>query len=114
MFKASNVGSHIAVSAPGVDILAPAPGGDYQVTSGTSFAAAYVSGVAALVLQRAPGLSPEAVRRILETTAKDLGPHGRDRQFGAGLVDAYGAVTAVPLQSAGGPQDLPRPGAVTQ
>ena len=37
MFAASNVGPHIAVAAPGVDILLPAPNGDYQVTSGTSF-----------------------------------------------------------------------------
>jgi len=105
MFKASSVGPHIAVSAPGVDILLPAPGGDYQVTSGTSFAAAYVSGVAALVLQRAPGLSPEAVRQVLESTASDLGPRGKDAQYGAGLVDAYGAVSAVPSQAAGGPPD---------
>ena len=54
MFKGSNIGAHIGVAAPGVDILLPAPDDDYQVITGTSFAAAYVSGVAALVLQRAP------------------------------------------------------------
>ena len=52
IFKASNRGMHIAVAAPGVDILVPAPGADYQVTSGTSFAAAHVSGVIALILER--------------------------------------------------------------
>ena len=71
MFGASNIGPHIAVAAPGVDILLPAPNADYRLISGTSFAAAYVSGVAALVLQRAPGLTPDAVRQILERTAKD-------------------------------------------
>ena len=50
MFNVSNIGPHIAVAAPGVDILLPAPGSDYQVTSGTSFSAAYVSGVAALMI----------------------------------------------------------------
>jgi subtilisin family serine protease len=108
-FTASNGGPHITVAAPGVDILVPAPDGGYQLASGTSYAAAHVSGVVALVLQRAPGLSPAGVRRILESTAQDLGPRGKDRQFGAGLVDAYRAVTAVPSATAGAPQAVRRP-----
>ena len=95
MFKASNIGPHVAVAAPGVDILLPAPDNDYQVTSGTSFSAAYVSGVAALLLQRAPELTPDRVRKVLEQTAKDLGPSGKDPEYGAGLVDAYQAILAV-------------------
>jgi len=95
IFKASNIGPHIAVSAPGVDILLPSPGNDYRLISGTSFSAAYVSGVAALILQRAPGLSPDAVRNILQSTARDLGPVGKDPEYGAGLVDAYQAIMAV-------------------
>jgi subtilisin family serine protease len=94
LFAASNRGPYIAVAAPGVDILLPAPDAAYQVTSGTSFAAAYVSGVAALLLERNPSLTPDAVRKILMTSAKDIGPKGRDDQFGAGLVDAFSAVTA--------------------
>lgn len=109
IFKASNIGPHVAVTAPGVDILLPAPDNDYQLTSGTSFSAAYVSGVAALILQRAPGLKPDGVRKVLEQTAKDIGPSGKDPEFGAGLVDAYQAILAVqsPAASAtgqGGPQ----------
>jgi len=95
IFRASNIGPHIAVAAPGVDILLPSPGNDYRLISGTSFSAAYVSGVAALILQRAPGLSPDAVRNILQSTAKDLGPVGKDPEYGAGLVDAYQAIMAV-------------------
>jgi subtilisin family serine protease len=95
IFGASNIGPHIAVAAPGVDILLPSPGNDYRLISGTSFSAAYVSGVAALIIQRAPGLSPDAVRNILQSTAKDLGPIGKDPEFGAGLVDAYRAIMAV-------------------
>ncbi len=94
VFAASNRGSYVAVAAPGVDILLPAPDGAYQVTSGTSFSAAYVSGVAALLLERNPALTPAAVRKILMTSAKDLGAKGRDDLFGAGLVDAFSAVTA--------------------
>jgi subtilisin family serine protease len=103
LFNASNRGQHIAIAAPGVDILLPSPGASYQVSSGTSFAAAHVSGIAALILERKRDLKPDDVRRILVSTAKDLGPKGRDIYFGAGLADAYQALTAaetgVPVSS---------------
>jgi hypothetical protein len=44
LFTAANRGKYISVAAPGVDILVPAPEGDYQLTTGTSVAAAEVSG----------------------------------------------------------------------
>src|SRR6185295_13527742 len=108
LFAASNRGSHIALAAPGADIFLPAPDEKYQITSGTSFSAAYVSGVAALMLERNPALKPNDVRAILTRTARDLGVAGRDDQFGAGKADAFAAVTAatpapaVPLASASG------------
>ena len=108
MFGASNIGPHVAVAAPGVDILLPSPGNDYRMISGTSFSAAYVSGVVALLLQRAPGLAPDDVRKILEQTAKDLGPAGKDPQFGAGLVDAYQAIMAVQANASASAQDVPK------
>ena len=95
LFAASNRGSYIAVAAPGVDIFLPAPDGKYQMTSGTSFSAAYISGLAALVLERNPALKPEEVRAILMKTARDLGAPGRDDLFGAGEADAFAAVSAV-------------------
>jgi subtilisin family serine protease len=101
LFNASNRGEHIAIAAPGVDILLPSPGASYQVSSGTSFAAAHVSGIAALMLERKRDLKPEAVRRILVSTAKDLGPKGRDIHFGAGLADAYQALTAAEAGGSG-------------
>jgi hypothetical protein len=94
LFSGANRGNHIAVAAPGVDVLVPAPEGAYQFTTGTSVASAEVSGVVALMLERNPSLTPSDVRRILMATAKDLGPKGRDPGFGAGLVDALKAVTA--------------------
>ncbi len=95
LFAASNRGGHIAVSAPGVDIFLPAPDEKYQITSGTSFSAAYISGLAALLLERNPALKPDEVRAILMKTARDLGVPGRDDLFGAGEADAYAAVSAV-------------------
>ncbi|XSC47869.1 S8 family serine peptidase [Bradyrhizobium sp. RDT10] len=81
LFAASNRGNHIAISAPGADIFLPAPDEKYQIASGTSFSAAYVSGVAALLLERNPALKPSDVRAILTKTARDLGAPGRDDQF---------------------------------
>ena len=65
------------------------------MTSGTSFSAAYISGLAALMMERNPQLAPAEVRAILTRTARDLGLPGRDDLFGAGEADALGAVTAV-------------------
>lgn len=108
LFAASNRGSHIAVAAPGVDIFLPAPDEKYQMTSGTSFSAAYVSGLVALMLERNPALKPGEVRAILIRTARDIGRPGRDDQFGAGEADAFAAVSAagapaVPVASASPP-----------
>ena len=100
LFAASNRGSYIAISAPGVEIFLPAPDEKYQMTSGTSFSAAYISGLVALMLERDAALRPEQVRAILMKTARDLGPPGPDDQFGAGEADAFAAVSAVPIPSA--------------
>ncbi|MEA2990033.1 MAG: hypothetical protein QOG83_2744 [Alphaproteobacteria bacterium] len=91
LFTNANRGRHIAIAAPGVDILVPAPDGTYQLTTGTSVASAEVSGVVALMLERNPRLTSADVRRILTASAKKLGPND---QFGAGLIDAFAAVTA--------------------
>jgi subtilisin family serine protease len=95
LFAASNRGGHITVAAPGVDIFLPAPDQKYQMTSGTSFSAAYISALAALMLERNPALKPQEVRALLTKTARDLGSPGRDDLFGAGEADAYAAVQAV-------------------
>ena len=95
LFAASNRGGYVAVAAPGVDIFLPAPDDKYQMTSGTSFSAAYVSGLVALMLERNPALKPGEVRAILTKTARDLGAPGRDDLFGAGEADAFAAVSAV-------------------
>src|SRR5258705_12701411 len=95
LFAASNRGNYIAIAAPGADIFLPAPDEKYQINSGTSFSAAYVSGIAALIIERNPALKPNDVRAILTKTARDLGAPGRDDLFGAGEADAFAAVTAV-------------------
>lgn len=100
LFAASNRGNYIALAAPGVDIFLPALDGKYQMTSGTSFSAAYVSGIAALLLERNYALKPEALRMTLAKTARDLGSPGRDDLYGDGEADAFAAVMAVPADRA--------------
>jgi subtilisin family serine protease len=107
LFAASNRGSYIALAAPGVDIFLPAPDEKYQMTSGTSFSAAYISGLAALLLERNPALKPDEVRAILTKTARDLGSPGRDDLFGAGEADAFAAVSAAAAPAAAAVSDRP-------
>jgi subtilisin family serine protease len=94
LFEQSNRGRYITVAAPGAQILVAVPDNGYEMSSGTSYSAAEVSGIIALMLQRKPDLTPDKVKTILRATAKDLGPKGPDAMFGAGLADAYGAITA--------------------
>jgi subtilisin family serine protease len=92
IFTGANRGRYIAVAAPGVDILVPAPDGTYQLTTGTSVSSAEVSGIVALLLERNPNLGPEDIRKILTTSAKHPGTKDRDDDFGSGLVDPSRAI----------------------
>ncbi|AFZ03959.1 S8 family peptidase [Calothrix sp. PCC 6303] len=57
------------VVAPGVDIYSTISGDDYDFMNGTSMAAPYVSGVAALMLSANPYLTPQQLRQIIIETA---------------------------------------------
>ena len=92
LFASANRGKYISVAAPGVDILVPAPESNYQLITGTSVAAAEVSGIVALLLERNPRLMPTDIRRILTASAKRLGPGERDDDFGSGLIDPLKAL----------------------
>jgi Subtilase family len=94
LFIMANRGSYIAVAAPGVDILALAPDRALQLTTGTSVATAHVSGLVALLLECRPSLTPADIRKMLSQTAKPLG-------FGAGLVNAYRAVSSLNAEASG-------------
>jgi subtilisin family serine protease len=94
-YEHANRGSYIAVAAPGVEILAPVEGGRYEPVSGTSFATAYVSGIAALLLERDPRMDTAAVAKLIMANADDIGPAGRDDDFGAGRVNALAALNSM-------------------
>src|SRR5215510_4574312 len=86
----ANRGPQVTVAAPGVEILAAAPDGAYQVTSGTSVAAAHASGVAALLLAARPKLTPAQVRGDLARSAQRI--PGRRSEVVAGVIDALAVV----------------------
>ena len=88
----SNYGISLDVVAPGQEIWTTRLDGGYQMFAGTSAAAPFVSGLAALILSRHPQWQPEQIRTILTTSAQDLGQTGWDEYYGAGLIDAYTAL----------------------
>ncbi|MHC4579661.1 MAG: S8 family serine peptidase [Planctomycetota bacterium] len=67
---------------------------DSNQRRGNSLSAPHVAGVCALILSANRELTPWRVKEILEQTAKDLPPRGKDNRSGAGLVHAYRAVRA--------------------
>lgn len=92
IFARANSGAQVAIAAPGVDVIAAAPEGRFAFSSGTSIAAAHVSGLVALMVERNPDLDLAGVKRILAATAQDLGAKGVDPVYGAGRADAAAAV----------------------
>ncbi|AKM84926.1 MAG: peptidase S8 and S53 subtilisin kexin sedolisin [candidate division Kazan bacterium GW2011_GWA1_50_15] len=93
----SNYGPGVDVAAPGeriamADLSSSAPS-IYAEGSGSSFAAAIVTGTVSLMLARNPSLSPAQIETILKLTADNLNDPAR---FGAGRVNASRAVAYQP------------------
>jgi thermitase len=88
----SNYGvKSVQLSAPGKDILTTALGNDYKQQSGTSMAAAYVTGVAALALSARPGLSVDELRSLLLKSVDNL-PGLRGKVATGGRINAAKAM----------------------
>jgi subtilisin family serine protease len=83
-------GSAPAIAAPGIDILTTAPRETYELVSGSSFAAAHVTGVVALLLEQNPELAPDEAFGLLKTTARPI--QGVASSKVAGVVDACAAL----------------------
>ena len=108
----SNTGQHCEIAAPGGDVsLGGAPDFGYVWQStlngtdqrpetlrprfdrydklglqGTSMAAPHVAGLAALIASQSPGISAPNIERIIRSSARDLGPAGKDDFYGYGLI----------------------------
>jgi serine protease AprX len=100
---------HPDVSAPGSDIVSsgtptgtyvnlatvpPLPGGT-ATASGTSMAAPHVAGLAALLLQARPGMTPTQVREVMQVTSTRLRDNTPFWHAGYGWIDAEAAVALV-------------------
>lgn len=97
LWAGSLTGPPTVLTAPAVNLIGPRPGGYWKV-QGTSFAAPLVAGTAALIRSKWPTLDAANVINRLIRTARDLGPPGRDDQYGYGEVNPVAALTAsVPL-----------------
>lgn len=99
----SNYGPELDLVAPGKDIFVTDRTGsagqttsDYWTFSGTSFATPMAAGIAALILSMRPELDAYDVEWLLSASAIDLGPAGRDNEYGRGLVNAAQAVLLTP------------------
>ena len=92
------------IVAPGVETRSSLPGGGYGPMSGTSMASPHVNGVVALIREACPDLSVEEVKHVFFDTANDLGPAGEDNDYGAGLIDAYEAVSLALSLCSGAPR----------
>ncbi|MGH3755421.1 MAG: S8 family serine peptidase, partial [Pseudonocardiaceae bacterium] len=113
-------GPWVDVAAPGtgaVSLSATGPGlttdlidayGVLRALDGTSFAAPYVAGLAALVRERFSNLTARQVmHRIQQTAQHTAGPGGRSEDLGYGMVDPVAALTAVlPEEQGSGPDPV--------
>jgi serine protease len=124
----SNTGSYLDLTAPGGDLGSDVTGDGfvdgvlslsgteqadgvesaYSLQQGTSMASPHVAGVAALMRAVNPSLPADTVREILRDTARDVGSAGFDSTFGAGVLDAAGAVTAAAEEAGATPVTEPR------
>ncbi|MEO3793670.1 S8 family serine peptidase [Nonomuraea sp. B10E15] len=84
----------VMVAAPGVGVPVVKRRSGYEMSQGTSSAAALVAGVAALIKSLHPKMRPEQVAQALSSSARGRPAAGYDDQTGFGVVDAAAALNA--------------------
>ena len=90
----------VAVPGVGVNSTVIPSGYSGDTWNGTSMACPHAAGVAALMLEKNPSLSPAGIDSLMEMWAIDLGPPGKDNDFGSGRLDALTVVAATPVTQA--------------
>lgn len=84
---------HVHVAAPGENILSTLPGNRYGYLTGTSQAAAFVSGLAAFILSEVPGLKPQEVRDIIMGSVNQQA-NLKGKVASGGKINVYKALVA--------------------
>ena len=92
----SNYGNWIDVAAPGFNIYSTIPGNSYDYKTGTSFATAYTSGLAALLFDVVADMNNDGklnddVRTAIEAGCQYTGTDG----LGRGIIDAAGSIAVI-------------------
>jgi subtilisin family serine protease len=94
----SSKGPEVELAAPGVNVLSTIPNNRYAYYSGTSMACPHVSGTVGLmiskILNSGRTYTVGYIRYILQTTADDIGPTGKDDASGYGVIRADKAVAS--------------------
>ncbi|MGA5301571.1 type VII secretion-associated serine protease mycosin [Nucisporomicrobium flavum] len=110
----SVTGSAIDLAAPGEDMTSTTNRGDYAIEqTGTSDAAAIVSGAAALLRSKYPDMTAEEVVERLESTATDKGAPGVDPEYGHGIVNIVAALSDGAASASSSPSAAPPTPALT-
>jgi subtilisin family serine protease len=84
--------ARFAIAAPGIDILTTVPQSGYDFVSGSSVAAAQVTGVVALLVEQDPRLTPAEAVELLRSTSRPLAIASATASPGAALIDACAAL----------------------
>lgn len=95
----SAYGASVDIAAPGDGVLTTGLGGEVTSQSGTSFAAAHVSGAAALLAAARPSAGAAQLRRALVRSARRSGRV--DRWVGSGRLDVSAALKRLKRPRAG-------------
>ncbi|MGH3424923.1 MAG: type VII secretion-associated serine protease mycosin, partial [Nocardioidaceae bacterium] len=103
----SDTAVQASVVAPGQGVVSTLPKTGHKTDNGTSFAAPFVAGAAALVRAAYPDLSATQVRHRIEATADHVGGDLPDPKYGWGVVDPYAAVTTILPEENGEPTRTP-------
>jgi subtilisin family serine protease len=99
VLAAAGVGDYVTLGGPGKDVVTTQTRGGLVGADGTGVASGFVAGTVALVRSRRPGITPDAIARLLVATANATPVVPGDTKL-AGLVDPYRALTE---RAVGGP-----------
>jgi subtilisin family serine protease len=94
LIRESNYGAGVDIAAPGLDIFSSMPGNKYGLLSGTSQAAAFVSGAVALIKANSPELKVEEIKSTIINSARHS-EKLQDKVKSNGLLDVASALLSI-------------------